>query len=286
MKNNFIIVLAFATLSLAILPVAAAAGQQIDSGRIAAVEVLSALEPTGGRQSPPSMPLMDSAAMRTAQSERILESTVRLEIHRPSRKTISHATVAGGRFIITHNHYPVDFSTLKAGLDASQVKITIRKINGDTILNNAPLTVFGIAAEYPEALILDFGEIGDIGFFDYHGVPSAVFRSWDIMPIEPGSDVAQVNWDGTETFVQWTKVSYINPDPETPVVELENSIMLGASGGGVFINGNHIGNNWLKGSNYEHESRDPSLRYSVAAMNTETEFLFPSPYERIQLVPR
>lgn len=270
MKHKRNVTLAFAALALAIVPVLSAA----DTGGFFAMPVSASYEPSC------ASPTGDMIAGCAAQAERILASTVRLEIIGPSSTRKSHATVTGGRYLITHNHFSLVWVNVQQD---DHWTIRLIRPDGRSFLNNMPLSIFTVVAETEEMLVLDFGEIDGIGFFERLGFSSAELKPWAGMPVQPGREVAQVNWDGSQSFVQWNRVSFIADNSKAPGLELEQTIMIGASGGGVFVDGIHIGNNWLKGTNYRYPSQSHSFGHSVAALNSEAILMIISPDEEAVL---
>lgn len=213
-------------------------------------------------------PTPERAAGCHAEADRVLASTVRLELH--GAGDIGHATVIGGRYLITHNHYSISGEALSRGGDGLISAISVLKANGDVILLKAPLSYFNVVLIVPEMLVLDFREYGGVGFFDGLGVPSADFVSLNGLSIKPGSEVAQIDWDGTTAHVVWTRVTAIQMDGEPPFMELDTFVELGSSGGGVFYNGVHIANTWLRNTERQADTGVVLRQYSVAALNTES----------------
>jgi hypothetical protein len=70
------------------------------------------------------------------------------------------------------------------------------------------------------------------------------FTAGETTTVSPGSKVAQINWDLYQAYVQWTEVRVVSNEGDTPVIRLEDCLILGASGGGVFLNGVPIAINW------------------------------------------
>ena len=117
-------------------------------------------------------------------------------------------------------------------------------------------------------LVLDFKEYGGVDFFDSVGVPSADFKAWDSLSLQPGMEVAQVDWDGSTAAVKWVQINGIRAVEGTPVLELTSFVTEGASGGGVFWNGYHIANNWSRATELAQDSEAIIRQYSVAALDT------------------
>lgn len=200
-----------------------------------------------------------------AASRRILASTVRLLFLSSGPVRVGHGTVIDGRYIITHNHYASLQRGESPALARAETHLSVALADGQFILRNAPLSSYTVVASRPGLMLLDFKTIKGIGFFDYHGVPSAPLGVAKLSAIRPGSEIAQVNWDGKTTFVEWARVSSIREDGPVPALEIDNFIELGASGGGVFYEGRHIANNWLQGRALRTDTRAVVRLYSVAA---------------------
>lgn len=219
-------------------------------------------------------PAAGAQAVCEAMAQRILASTVKVMFLGDGPVCTGHGTVVGGRYVITHNHYSTYHSGERAGALARKTHISLSLANGEFILRNAPLSNFTVIASEPGFLLLDFRTVGGQGFFDHLGVPSAPLVTWNAAAIQPGSEVAQVNWDGKTTFVEWVRVSSIRETGSTFALEIDNYIELGASGGGVFSGGYHIANNRLQGSVYQKRTRERVRGYSVATVNDATALSF------------
>ncbi len=210
-----------------------------------------------------------------ALEHQILASVVRLEVRSPAVASDGrwaggkgHGTIMDGRYVVIHNHFSVPLSSLKNAENNGGTAVSLFKANGEKILLEAPPTVFTVVVEDPGTLVLDFGtnEAGQ-GFFEALGLPSARFKTWQNFQLEPGVEVAQVDWDGTQAHVDWVQVSDILVEDGTPTLELDNALTLGASGGGVFWQGFHIANNWSTVS-VHNESGAVVREYSNAALNS------------------
>lgn len=212
-------------------------------------------------------PAPEMVAGCRAQADRILASTARLEFH-GSGGGIGHATIIGGRYLVTHNHYPVSGEALSRGGDGLISAVSVLKANGDVILLQAPLSYFSVALIAPEALVLDFHEYSGVGFFDSVGVPSVESGLLTSVNLQPGNEVAQIDWDMTTARVVWTRVTAVHTENDTPYLELDSYVEQGASGGGVFYNGIHIANNWSRNIDRQAETGEVLRQYSLAALNT------------------
>jgi hypothetical protein len=205
------------------------------------------------------------AAGCAALAERALESTVRLEVHGPDGG-IGHGTVVGGRYLLTHNHFPINGNALSRGGDDRVTAVSIFRASGELVLQNMPLACFAVHTMDEEILMLDFGAPGGVGFFDKAGIPSDETLSHDALALQPGSEVAQIDWDGATTHVDWAHVVAVHDEDGLPYVELDSFVQHRASGGGVFLNGRHIANNWMR-CTIQFRSGEVTRRYSVAALN-------------------
>jgi len=199
------------------------------------------------------MPTNAGAGTRQQIEERILNSTIRFYIEtwivKPGESgfdvdTVSgHGTLKDSRYLVTHNH----FSTPPSGgshQPAPDVYALVTLTNSDgQALFRGPLSDFEIVREDPETLVIAHK---DEDLFQKLGFVSAEFKEWSSVPLEAGMEVAQVDWDGTTTRVDWTTIQEVSVDDGTPRLVLADDVTLGASGGGVFWQGNHIANNWLQ----------------------------------------
>ena len=211
-------------------------------------------------------PTLDIAAACNEATQRILASTVRLEFNGPAGG-IGHGTIVGGRYLLTHNHYPVTAEVLNNGGEGAVTSVSVFKANGDVILLKAPLSYFRVAREEAEMLLLDFQMYSGVGFFDSLGVPSIEWSNGNVPLLAPGSELAQVNWNGSTAQVDWVRVTALNRDSGVSYLELDSFVEQGASGGGVFYNGVHIANNWSRQTD-RLESGEIIRQYSVAALNS------------------
>jgi hypothetical protein len=178
--------------------------------------------------------------------------------------SVGHATIRNGRYLVTHNHFGLSLQDLA---DGRLSRLSIYKANGEIILKDAPFGAFDVVLADPQTLLFDFGDYGGQGLFAFMGMASAEFRTWEAAGLQPGVEVAQLNWDGETAHVDWVRVTAVHSGDDTPQLELENFVQQGASGGGVFYNGYHIANNWTRAT--DRTNTGQVLRqYSVAALNS------------------
>jgi hypothetical protein len=174
------------------------------------------------------------------------------------------ATIKEGRYLVTHNHSGLSPSVLKSG---ELISGFVTTVNGELIWLGSPLKVT-VAVEDAETLVLDFGSDNGQGFFDSLGLASAEFKAGESLPLQPGMEVAQINWDGTTVQVDWVTIDKVITEHGIPRLELANVVRPGASGGGVFWNGYHVANTWSQRTEYCKNSGVVLRQYSVAALNS------------------
>lgn len=206
----------------------------------------------------------------------ILAATVRLEMmvyapgqdgdgYRYEDGSIGHATVMDGRYLVTHNHFGLSLQDVEEGRLS---KLSIYRATGEIILKDAPFGAFDVVVVDPQTLVFDFGDYGGQGLFATIGLASAEFLSWDSVQLQPGMEVAQIDWDGQTAYVDWVRVTAVQVEGETPQVVLEKFVEQGASGGGVFYEGVHVANNWFRSTDRQADTGEVLRQYSVAALNS------------------
>lgn len=207
-----------------------------------------------------------------AQEGRILAATVRLELIAITQDgngkelLTGHGTVMAGRYVLTHNHYgltPEEFG------NGRLISLTVYKSDGRLALKDVRPGSLSVIAVAPEALLLDFGDYGGPGLLGVVGLASAEFAGVAVESLQPGMELAQIDWDGAAARVVWTRLTAVRAAGGTAYVELESFVKRGASGGGVFFNGVHIGNNWARTTDRWGEAGEIVRRYSLATLNPE-----------------
>lgn len=181
-------------------------------------------------------------------------------------KSEGHGTVVNGRFLITHNHHTIPLSLSETGFDPDiYTRLFIFNTDGE-LINTLPFTDFQIGLREPQMLLLVYvGEPEDQPFGTI-GLDVTQVLAGTAVPLA-GSEIAQIDWDGHRTGVVWTEVTAVYPQHDPPCLELASQPQLGASGGGIFWQGQHIGNTWLKGSR-SSAANGPICQYSKAALNS------------------
>jgi hypothetical protein len=207
--------------------------------------------------------------------QQILASVVRLRVRGPAvddhtqyTDGIGHGTVVAGRYLVTHNHFGVDIAFLEQMPHNGSAAVSLYRASGEKIVVEAWPDVFTIVYEDKETLVLDFGTVGDKGFFEANGLQSARLSTWREIRLGPGMHVAQVDWDGERAHIDWVAVNKIVTQEGAPRLVLSNGVSGGASGGGIFWNGYHIANNW---SLIETVGADGTVlrQVTIAALNSE-----------------
>ncbi len=218
----------------------------------------------------------DVKVLCAALEERILAATVRIEMHTRSnvqqyswvRVNPSHATIMAGRYLVTHNHFRFSLTDHAAEGEEGYIAISLRRADGTLILEEAPLSVFEIVYTDPQTLVLEFSNPGGVGLFQALGLPSADFADWRALPLRPGTELAQINWDGWQARVVWVQIDKLKLSEAVPQIQVNNFLRHGSSGGGVYWNGLHIGNNWARNSEADAASDAVTRRYSIIALNS------------------
>lgn len=216
-------------------------------------------------------PTPDLAPGCEAAAQHILASTVRLELEAiPAGGSGSgnellngHGTVRDGRYVVTHNHYGLSLEEYGNG---RLVNISLYKADGTIVLQDLPPASVIVTAIGPETLLFDFGDYGGQGLLSVVGLASAAFGTLESSGIQPGAEVAQIDWDGATAHVDWVRLTAIHTEGGTPYLEIDNFARQGASGGGIFYNGFHIANNWTRETD-QLASGEIVQQRSIAALN-------------------
>jgi hypothetical protein len=210
--------------------------------------------------------------------QKILSSTIRIELHtwvtfgghHKEITTESHATILNGQYLVTHNHYLYSLTeqVVLFGEKKGYTAISLRANNGKLLLKEADLDRFTIVHEGAETLVLSFLDENGQGLFAAAGLPSAQFADAREIQLQFGDELAQVDWNGQTAHVDWVLVENISLSEEVPQFQVNNFPKKGCSGGGVFWNGIHIGNNWAKNIEEDSNTDEITRRYSIIALNS------------------
>lgn len=227
------------------------------------VEPAVAVAPSCADPTPDLAPACDEAARQ------ILASTVRLGLIAARQDgggdelLNGHGTVRDGRYVVTHNHYGLSLEEYGNG---RLVNLSLYRADGSIVLQDVPPGSVVVTAIGPETLLFDFGEYGGQGLLSVVGLASASFGTPASVGVQPGAEVAQVDWDGTTAHVDWVRVTALQMGDGTPYLEIANFVRQGASGGGIFYNGFHIANNWTRETD-QLASGEIVQQRSIAALN-------------------
>ena len=206
----------------------------------------------------------------------ILASTVRFEIFGPDiadpnqrSEAMGLGTVKDGRYLVVHNHFSVDLAVFADERYAGEAKLSMYTGIGDLFVWEARPPLFTVVLVEPETLVLDFGtDSAGEGFFESRGLQSASFRNWQQESPRAGQEAAQVILDYRYTTVDWVLIKEVITVDEVPRLILSSTLLPGASGGGVFWDGNQMAVNWQSGR-ILGEGGEVLEEFSTAAMNSK-----------------
>ena len=183
--------------------------------------------------------------------EKILKSTVRIRVEtwvvEENEKgyfvdvSVGHATVKDGQYLVTHNHFPIPLSILQQEGEPGVYSVVFLYDTQGRLVHKTPLTDFEVFQQKDESLVFAHKESD---FLSELGFESAEFMDGRLVPGRAGMEVAQIDWDGQTSRVDWTTVQEMRLVGETPILVLDDGALPGASGGGIFWNGFHVANNW------------------------------------------
>ena len=87
------------------------------------------------------------------------------------------------------------------------------------------------------------------------------------MDWQAGTELAQIDWDEATSPARVT-VDAVTLAGEVSQVQVSNFAASGASGGGVFWNGYHVGNNWARNMDRDPQTDEVTLLYTLVALNS------------------
>jgi hypothetical protein len=227
---------------------------------------LSCIHPTSVEQ---------KAACKEVEQQ-ILAATVRIEMqaqyyiqdHRYTQVHPSHATILAGRYLVTHNHFKFPLQKKVADGGEGYLALSLRQADGTLILEQAPLNTFNIIHVEPQGLVLEFTNPNGKGLFTSMGLTSADCTDWREIALRHGTELAQVNWDGKQARVDWVQVEILQLEDAVPLLQLNNFARFGSSGGGIYWQGQHIGNNWARNIEKDPKTGEITRKYSIIALNS------------------
>jgi len=116
--------------------------------------------------------------------------------------------------------------------------------------------------------VLEFLNAQSVGLFSALGLPSANFVDWQAANLQLGTELAQIDWDGKRAHVDWTSIEVLYLEAAVPQLQIGNFILFGCSGGGIFWNGQHIGNNWARDMEEDSATNEIIRHYSIIALDS------------------
>lgn len=271
-SNIYLIVLVIALIGFATTACSAGEAQAQ-----ASIEMESPLQAAPLSCITPATP--EQAATCDRLESQILAVTVRIEMHtwvtfgghNKAITTNSHATIMEGKYLVTHNHfmYSLTDQVAEFGEQKGYTGISLRTSDGRLLLDNAPLSAFSIVYADSETLVLAFPDGNRKGLFENAGLPSALFSDLNAVAWNTSMEFAQIDWDGERARVDWAAIDNWDLANPTPQMQIDNFPAEGCSGGGVFWNGVHIGNNWAKNIEEDRSTGEITRRYSIIALNSD-----------------
>ena len=207
----------------------------------------------------------------------ILAVTVRIELHAQydlqgniyTKVHPSHATIMAGRYLVTHNHFKFSLTETAASGEEGYLTISLRRADGTLFLDQAPLDAFKIVHADAQTLVLEFLTPQGNGLFSALDLPAANLVDWQTLNLRAGVELAQIDWNGERAHVDWVQVDAMQLDDTVPQLQVNNFARFGCSGGGIFWNGQHIGNNWARNIDENPATDEITRRYSIIALNSD-----------------
>lgn len=208
-----------------------------------------ALRPISGTRC--AQPGPEDIEICRALEQEILESTVRFQVvwwipvpdqdRFDDLRRIGHGTVLPGCRLLTHNHFdvalppfnPPDVHTSFYFYDAAgsfigrSTQVTIAEAGQETLV----LTLVTAENECP------------LGKLANH---PARFASQPSSLAARATEAAQVDWDGTRSYVSWKPIAAVDSVEGVDRLVLDGPVMLGASGGGVYVHGHYVATTWTR----------------------------------------
>jgi hypothetical protein len=208
----------------------------------------------------------------------ILASTVRIEMSgwhwvggqqlSLNKGAKSHATLIGNRYLVTHNHYGYSLIEEATETQEGYTSISLRKMDGEVILEKASLSVIQIAYEVDEILVLEIVDEGGNNLLSNHGLVSAKVIDWSSANLQAGMEVAHIDWNGEIAHIDWVEIEEVVTESQTTHIQVDNYALKGSSGGGAYWNGYHIGNVWAHNLEKDSETGQVTRLYTLIALNT------------------
>ena len=209
--------------------------------------------------------------------DQILATTIRIEMsgwHLVGGQRLelsnggkSHATIVGGRYLVTHNHFSYSLTETAPKDEEGYTGISLRRMDDTLILDNAPLSAFSIIREDAQTLVLEFVDQNGNGLFEKLGLPSAKTINLVSVPWQTLKELAHIDWNGERAHVDWVQVDKVIVSGTEPHLEVASYALKGASGGGAFWNGFHVGNVWAHNLERDPTTGEITRLYTLIALN-------------------
>jgi hypothetical protein len=178
----------------------------------------------------------------------------------------SHATVIGGRYLVTHNHFRYSLLEEAAVDGEGYTGISLRTMDGKLVLENASLSIINIVYEDEETLVLEL--VGERGrnLLEKMNTRSAKALDWKSVNWEIGMEVAHIDWNGEAAHINWVQVEKVSTNGVAHI-EVDSYALKGSSGGGAYWNGYHIGNIWAHNLEKDSSTGQVTRLYTMIALN-------------------
>ena len=138
------------------------------------------------------------------------------------------------------------------------------------MISQVPGQALSVLLVERETVVFDLGEKDGVGSLTALGLRSAKMLAQPSVSLETGMEVAQIDWDGNASHVDWVRIDATNTQSDTPIINVSNCVLNGASGGGVYWQGQHIGNNWSRTDNCSTGVVSGEEIVSTVALNSQT----------------
>ena len=207
----------------------------------------------------------------------ILESTVRIEMsgwhlvggHRLPlvHGGTSHATIVTGHYLVTHNHFKYALTEPAVEDGEGYTGISLRRMDGILILEDAPLSRINIIHQEGQTMVLEIMDQDGDNLLGELALPTAELLDWETIQWQAGTELAQIDWDGENTHINWVLVESVVIDGEEPHLQVNDFALKGASGGGAFWNGYFLGNVWAHNVEKDPDTGEVTRLYTMIALN-------------------
>ncbi len=186
-----------------------------------------------------------------ALEQSILQSTVRFQVvwwipqaggnGFDDLRRIGHGTVLPGCRLLTHNHFDIPLPPLAP--PGVQTDFYFYDV-ADTFVGRSHQVTIVLADKETLVLALAGGD-QDCPLGDLASHP-ARFAQQPSVAVTGATEAAQIDWDGARSFVSWKPIVAVVAEDGVERVVLEGPVKLGASGGGVYVDGRYVATTWTR----------------------------------------